>query len=70
MAIFKIAIANIPKKITNFLIDIKIINKIKQKIIEFFKTSSLNTEIIFKECLNKNENFAFDESKYLFFLLA
>ena len=70
MAIFKITIANIPIKITSFLIDIKINNKIKQKIIEFFKTSSLNTEIIFSECLNKNENFAFDESKYLFFLLT
>ena len=70
MAIFKITIANIPIKISSFLIDIKINNKIKQKIIEFFRTSSLNTEIIFSECLNKNENFVFDVSKYLFSLLT
>ena len=43
-------------------------NKIKQKIKEFLCASDLNTEIIFSECSNKNENFALEESKYLFFL--
>mgnify|MGYP000206261703 CR=1 FL=1 len=41
-----------------------------EKIKEFLRTCDLNTEIIFSECLNKNENFALEESKYLFFLLA
>ena len=57
-------------RIISFLVDIKINNKIKQKIKEFFRTSDLNTEIIFSECLNKNENLALEESKYLFFLLT
>ena len=50
--------------------DKKINNKIQQKIKEFLCTSDLNIEIIFNECVNKNENFALEESKYLFFLLA
>ena len=56
------------KKIS-FLTNIKINNKIKQKIRQFLCTSDLNTEITFNECSNKNENFALEESKYLFLLL-
>ena len=56
-------------RIISFLVDIKINNKIKQKMRQFLCASDLNTEIIFNECSNKNENFALEESKYLFFLL-
>ena len=68
MTIFKIIIAIIAARIISFLTDIKINNKIKQKIKQFLCTSDLNTEIIFNECSNKNESFALEESKYLFFL--
>ena len=68
MKIFKIIIVIIAEKIISFLTDIKINNKIKQKIKEFLCASDLNTEIIFSECSNKNESFALEESKYLFFL--
>ena len=55
-------------KIIGFLTNKKINNKIKHKIKEFLLTSDLNTETIFSECSNKNDNFALDLSKYLFFL--
>ena len=64
----KIIIIIIATKIINILINKKIDNKIKQRMKEFLWTSDLNTEIIFNECSNKNENFALEESKYLFFL--
>ena len=54
MTIFKIIIVIIAEKIISFLTDIKINNKIKQKIKEFLCASDLNTEIIFSECSNKN----------------
>ena len=56
--------------IIGILVNKKINNKIEQKIREFLWTSDLNTEIIFSECINKNDNFALEESKYLFFLSA
>ena len=56
--------------IIDILTDKKINNKIEQNIREFLWTSDLNTEIIFSECINRNDNFTLEGSKYLFFLLA
>ncbi len=50
--------------------DKKINNKIKHNTREFFSTFDLNTEIIFNECINRNDNCALEESKYLFFSVS
>ena len=68
--ILKIIIIIIATKMINILTDKKIGSRIKQKMSEFLWTSDLNTEIIFSECINRNDNFTLEGSKYLFFLLA